>query len=207
MSPGSIVWCNVGDNDPDKIRTWGARYVFGYVNTGAWEAWYTGATGWQDENSECLGEAYPGWEGERFLDIRDSRVVDYVRTKIKHIKEAGFDGVDFDNLDLDQHQTGWNIESGDELKYVSRLFRRCRKLGLLVSFRHMTRPDLLTVKPDLWLVETQLEDEGWRRFMQPETGIIDLEYGVKMPKPGDFPGWIILCNRELSENINRRILI
>lgn len=222
VKPSCSVWCNVNENKPAQIKGWGASVVFAYVNAGAWEAWYEQKIGdkfaqrWAKKNPDVLGISYPDWPDERWLDIRTQKVRDYVTAQVEWAKSQGFDGIDFDNLNLDQQETGFRkVKNGKVIDkgvtwehqrvYAAWLVSMCRMQGLLVSLRHVKDPKGLEpqFQPNVWLIESAFEDNFWKQYvgLPNHPTVINVEYAPLPPisKVGKF-GWVIRANRELSVN-------
>jgi hypothetical protein len=212
VTPGCHVWCNAGQNDPRVIRSWGAHCVYAYVNAGAWEAWYEATPGdraakvWAKRHPKCIGDSYPGWPEERWLDIRKPESRSYVLDQVLRAKRFGFDGVDFDNLNLEEQRTGFKrgddqgIRWADQRDYVSWLVKVTRDFEMRVSLRHVRKPTEFA--PDAWLVESAWSDNFWSGYSKGYR--VSLEYvDVKRTRPKDPWGWIIRADRNLTRGVAR----
>lgn len=217
VKSNSWVWCNPNENKPNQIKKWGAKYTFAYVNAGAWESWWEKVPGdkfaknWASKNPSAIGKSYPDWPDEKWLDIRTQAVRDYITLQIDNAKTRGFDGIDFDNLNLDQQNTGFvtdkdkGITWDHQKNYISWLTNTCRERKLLVSMRHVKKPHEIESKfqPNVWLIESAFEDKYWKDYKDLSgiyrIDVISLEYS-KLPDPVKSFGWVIRANRALSVN-------
>jgi hypothetical protein len=114
-----------------------------YVDAGTWEDWRPDAGAY---SSAILGKAN-GWPGEKWLDIRRvdalSPILD---ARVSKCVSAGFDGVDFDNVDGYANDTGFPLTAADQLKFNRALAGIAHARGLSVALKNDLEqlPDLQT---------------------------------------------------------------
>ncbi|MFN4218582.1 MAG: endo alpha-1,4 polygalactosaminidase, partial [Candidatus Bipolaricaulia bacterium] len=124
------------DNDASVVAALHAqgRKVICYINAGAWEAWRPDADQFPPE---VLGNDYAGWPGEKWLDIRRiDLLAPIMRARLDLCKAKGFDGVDPDNLDGYQNNTGFPLTYQDQLTYNIWLANEAHARGLSIGLKN-----------------------------------------------------------------------
>jgi len=90
-------------------------FVICYISAGSWEDWRPDANLFPEE---VLGNAYVGWPGEKWLDIREiDKLAPIMEARIKLAAEKGCDGLDPDNVDGFENDTGFSISYAEQLEY------------------------------------------------------------------------------------------
>jgi hypothetical protein len=86
-----------------------------YLSAGTWEDWRPDANQFPPE---VLGNSYGGWPGERWLDIRRLEVLaPIMAARLDQCRAKGFDGVEPDNVDGFQNDTGFVLTAADQIAY------------------------------------------------------------------------------------------
>jgi hypothetical protein len=89
-----------------------------YVDAGTWEKWRPDAGAFP---RRVLGK-HNGWPGERWLDIRATDVLlPIMDARVSACDAAGFDAVEFDNVDGAFNKTGFPLSKQDQLVYNASL--------------------------------------------------------------------------------------
>jgi hypothetical protein len=104
------------DNGADVVATLHAagRKVICYVNTGAYESFRADAGRFP---TSVLGSPN-GWPGERWLDIRQWRVLrPIMAARFTECADKGFDAVEADNVDGYENDSGFPLTAADQLTY------------------------------------------------------------------------------------------
>jgi hypothetical protein len=110
------------------------KKVICYINAGAWEDWRPDADQYL---SDLLGNAYDGWPGERWLDIRQiSQLEPVLTSRLDLCKQKGFDGVEPDNLDAFQTDTGFPISTEDQLRFNKWFADQAHYRGLSIGLKN-----------------------------------------------------------------------
>ncbi|SFR46293.1 endo alpha-1,4 polygalactosaminidase [Litoreibacter janthinus] len=112
-----------------------------YISVGSQEAYRDDATAFP---VEVLGQALGDWPDEVFVDIRKPAVFDIMTARIDRCASMGFVGVEADNIDLFENETGFDITKQDALSYVGALADYAHGKGLTIAQKNA--PDLI---PDL----------------------------------------------------------
>ncbi|MFJ4875711.1 endo alpha-1,4 polygalactosaminidase [Streptomyces sp. NPDC088745] len=109
------------------------RKVICYLSTGAWEDFRPDAARFP---AEVLGEGN-GWEGERWLDIRRTDVLEpLMAARVDMCRAKGFDAVEPDNMDGYDNRTGFPLTADDQLRYNRLIARLAHERGLSVGLKN-----------------------------------------------------------------------
>ena len=108
-------------------------HVICYVDAGTWENWRVDAGQFP---ASVLGSKN-GWPGEKWLDIRQVSVLGPIMSaRVRKCKQAGFDGVEFDNVDGYSNRTGFPLTAGDQFNYDTYLANLAHYNGLSVALKN-----------------------------------------------------------------------
>ena len=173
------------DTEIEMVRTIhksGARAIC-YINAGAWEDWRPDA---DEYPSEIIGNNYSGWPGEKWLDIRQlDKLTPILSARLDLCKEKGFDGVEPDNLDGFQNETGFDISSPDQEKFNVWLAGQAHSRGLSIGLKN--DPDQigeLVKEFDFAVTEDCLAEEWCDRalpFIRLNKPVFAVEYTDRIP--------------------------
>lgn len=107
------------------------RHVVCYVDVGTWENWRPDAKKFP---RRVLGKKDGHWKGERWLDVRATSVLEPIMAhRLDLCKKKGFDGVDPDNLDGYQNETGFRLTYHDQLTYDTWVAKAAHVRGLTAA--------------------------------------------------------------------------
>ncbi len=113
-----------------------------YIDVGSWEDWRPDAAAFP---RGVIGKDYEGWEGEKWLDIRRIDLLEGIlRARMDLCKAKGFDGIEPDNLDGYQNETGFPLTAADQLRFNRWLAGEAHARGLAIALKN--DPDQI---PDL----------------------------------------------------------
>lgn len=91
------------------------RYVVCYISVGSWEDFRADAS---DFPAGVIGNPYEGYPDERWLDIRQiDQLAPLLRKRFDECADKGFDGIEPDNIDGYQNDTGFPIGADDQLLF------------------------------------------------------------------------------------------
>ncbi len=96
-----------------NLHASGKRVVC-YFSAGSYENWRADAALF---SASDLGNDLDGWAGERWLDIRSSNVLDIMMARLDTAASKGCDGVEPDNMDGYQNNSGFALTANDQLIY------------------------------------------------------------------------------------------
>jgi len=137
------------------------KKVIAYISVGSVENWRSDAA---DFPVSIIGNDYDGWEGEKFLDIRDiDALAPIMRTRLDMIKEKGFDAVEPDNIDSYTNNTGFDITEQDVINYCKWLADEAHSRGLSIGQKNATELSSQLVDSFDWIL---LEDAFAENFQE-----------------------------------------
>lgn len=117
----------------DSLHKKGKKVVC-YVSVGSWEDWRPDAHNFP---KKALGNEYEGWEGERWLDIRDLKSIGpIIQKRFDLCKSKGFDGIEPDNIDGYDNDSGFPLIYDDQLKFNIWLAKEAHKRGLSIGLKN-----------------------------------------------------------------------
>lgn len=154
------------------------RHVMCYVDVGTWENWRPDARKFP---KSVLGEPDSGWKGERWLDVRQTGVLEPIMAhRLDLCKSKGFDGVDPDNLDGYQNDTGFPLSYGEQLKYDTWVAAAAHQRGLTADQKGDNGQVKDLVKVFDFAVVEQCFAQGWCKQFDVYTNsnrlVVDVEY-------------------------------
>ncbi|WP_438289975.1 endo alpha-1,4 polygalactosaminidase [Streptomyces sp. HUAS TT7] len=118
--------------DVAKLHGEGRKAIC-YINAGAWENFRPDKG---DFPAAVQGENN-GWEGERWLDIRQIDVLrPLMERRFDMCKEKGFDAVEPDLMDGYLNKTGFPLKAADQLAYNRMLSGIAHARGLAVGLKN-----------------------------------------------------------------------
>jgi hypothetical protein len=104
-----------------------------YVSAGSWENWRADANQFP---ASVLGNKN-GWAGEKWLDVRQTSVLlPIMEARVQKCAQAGFDGVEWDNVDGYTNRTGFPLTAADQLTYDASLANLGHTYGLTVALKN-----------------------------------------------------------------------
>jgi hypothetical protein len=112
------------------------RKVVCYIDAGSWENWRPDAGKFP---KSVLGKKLQGWPGERWLDIRRVGILGpLMRRRVQQCKSKRFDGVEFDNVDGYENESGFPLKGSDQLRYNVFLANLAHADGLSAALKNDT---------------------------------------------------------------------
>lgn len=108
-------------------------YAICYVSAGSWESWRPDAG---DFPKEVKGKKN-GWPGERWLDISATEILlPIMQVRLQKCAAAGFDAVEWDNVDGYSNETGFPLTGADQLGYNVALANMTHEQELAVGLKN-----------------------------------------------------------------------
>jgi hypothetical protein len=121
---------NVGQSVVDHYHSKGTKVIC-YISVGSYENWRSDADQFPDE---VLGKDYEGWSGEKWLDIRRiDLLAPIMLARLDECADKGFDGVEPDNMQIWDNDTGFPLTYDDQLRYTLWLADEAHKRGLAIG--------------------------------------------------------------------------
>jgi len=109
-------------------------YVMCYFSAGSWEDWRPDAHLFPEE---IIGTDYEGWPGENWLDIRNIQALTpALEARIRMAGEKGCDGVDPDNVNGFENETGFPITYFDQLDFNLWLAKTAHNYDLDIGLKN-----------------------------------------------------------------------
>ena len=135
------------------------RRVVCYLSAGSWEEFRPDADQFPDS---VIGKDYEGWPGEKWLDIRQIELLaPIMRSRLDQCAAKGFDGIEPDNIDSYQADSGFSLTYEDQLRYNIWLANEAHARGLSIGLKNVPEQadDLLTHFD--WALTEDCFDQGW----------------------------------------------
>lgn len=149
-----------------------------YLNAGAWENWRPDKDRFPPE---VLGRNYGGWPGERWLDIRQiDKLAPVLRARLDLCKQKGFVGVDPDNVNGYQNNTGFPLTAQDQIRFNRWLADEAHQRGLAIGLKNTTELLSQLINDFDFLVTEECFAQGWcnqtRPMAQAGKPVLNIEY-------------------------------
>ena len=123
------------DNDRgviDALHAQGRRVIC-YFSAGSAEDWRPDFDAFAGED---LGEPLDGWAGERWVDIRSPGVRAVMLARLDFARERGCDGVEPDNVQSYDDETGFDLTYDDQLAFNRLIADEAHARGLAVGLKN-----------------------------------------------------------------------
>ncbi|SPQ97874.1 unnamed protein product (mitochondrion) [Plasmodiophora brassicae] len=117
------------------------RYVICYVNVGSLDASASDAGAFKAVRPSIVGNPYPGWPGESFLDVRSEATRVLIQARLQRMASYGCHGIEPDNLDSYTYTNGFALTAADALDYMGWVAATAHGLGMAVGLKNA--PDLV----------------------------------------------------------------
>jgi hypothetical protein len=163
----------------DSLHMNGHKVVC-YISAGTWENWRPDRAKAPDS---IKGKSVIGWYGERWLDIRQiSILVPIMDARMDLCKQKGFDGIEPDNMDVYQHDTGFPVTYQDQINYNKFLANEAHARGLSIGLKN----DLGQINDLLpyfdWAVNEECfiyeECSALLQFIKANKAVFQIEYNL-----------------------------
>jgi len=117
----------------DALHARGVKVIC-YISVGSQENWRPDADQFP---VEVLGKDYDGWPGEKWLDIRRiDLLAPIMRARLDLCAAKGFDGVEPDNIEIYDNDTGFPLTFDDQLAYAHFLADEAHARGLAIGLKN-----------------------------------------------------------------------
>jgi endo-alpha-1,4-polygalactosaminidase (GH114 family) len=166
-----------------KIHNMGRKAVC-YISVGTWEKWRPDAGQFP---KSVIGNKDGHWAGERWLDIRQTAVLEPIMTaRYQLCKKKGFDGIDPDNIAGYQSKTGFPLTASEQLTYDEWVATQAHDLGLTVDQKNDNNQIKDLVNYFDFGVDEQCFVQGWCKQLTAYTNnnrlVVDIEYTNQMTR-------------------------
>jgi len=186
---GDVVDLDLFETEPALVQALQAqgKMVMCYLSAGSWEDWRPDADLYPQS---LIGKNYEGWPGEKWLDIRQiETLAPILESRLDLCLEKGFDGVETDNMDNYQNDTGFDIQPEDQLAFNRWIAKQAHNRGLSIGLKN--DPDQVKdlVNDFDWALVEDCFAEGWcdqyEVFINQDKAVFALEYTDRHPKKED----------------------
>jgi hypothetical protein len=117
----------------NKIHDKGGKVIC-YISVGTYEMWRSDI---DDFPPEILGNDYEGWPGEKWLDIRNfEALIPIIENRFDMCAEKGFDGIEPDNIDGYESDTGFDLTYDDQINFNKKLAEMAHVRGLSIGLKN-----------------------------------------------------------------------
>lgn len=174
------------------------RRVICYLSVGTVEDWRPDAGLFP---AAAVGRAYPQWPGERWLDLRAlAQIGPLLQARLDLARAKGCDGIDPDNLDGHETETGFPLTPADTIAFLRWLSGEARARGLAIGLKNGV--DLwpaLRQEVD-WILVEDCAAQGWCAALRPLAAaglaVFQVEYTDR-----DLD-WAAVCAMARAEGFN-----
>jgi len=109
------------------------KRVICYFSAGSYEDWRDDAGSFDEE---LLGNTLDGWAGERWLDISNGALAQIMKDRLDLAVLKGCDGVEPDNMDGYDNDSGFALSYNDQLAYNRFIANEAHKRDLSVGLKN-----------------------------------------------------------------------
>ena len=178
-TPADVVDLDLFETRPAtvaRLKQQGKRVVC-YLSAGSWENWRP------DRNrfpARVIGNDYDGWPGEKWIDIRAPEVKAIMKARMDLCRQKGFDGVDADNVNSYQQDTGFRITRANSVAFLRFLATEAHSRGLAFGLKNTTELSRDVLPWMDFAVTEDCFDQGWcaqsRNFIAANKPVFAIEY-------------------------------
>ena len=151
--------------------------VICYFSAGSAEEWREDFNQFLEED---MGKELDGWDGEYWLDITSQNVRNIMLQRLDSAQEKGCDGVEADNVDGYDNDTGFSFLADEQLEYNRFLAQEAHKRGLSIGLKNdLSQVNDLVDDFDFAVNEqcfAQNECEKLSPFIEKEKPVFNVEY-------------------------------
>ena len=152
--------------------------VICYTSAGSFEDWRSDAARFP---ADVKGKGVAGWPGEAWLDVRrTAELMPIMEARMDLCVGKGFDGIELDNVDGYDNDTGFPLSSPDQLAYNRLLAQAAHARGLSVGLKNDLGqvPDLVSAFD--WALNEECfaydECDALRPFISAGKAVFNAEY-------------------------------
>ena len=109
------------------------KKIICYFSAGSDEEWRADSDRFLPKD---LGKTLAGWEDERWLDIRSSKVLAIMQARLDLAQRKGCDGVEPDNVDGYANDSGFNLTAQDQLKFNRTMAKLAHDRNLAIGLKN-----------------------------------------------------------------------
>lgn len=151
------------------------RVVICYFST-QYEDWRSDASKF---TSDILGNNLDDWPGERYVDIRSSKLRTIMTQRLDLAVSKGCDGVEPDNVDSYANSNGLGLKAADQLDYNRFLANEAHKRGLSIGLKNDLDQVSALVNSFDWALNEQCNEYSECNTLKPFTNAGKAVFGVE----------------------------
>ncbi|PKO12998.1 MAG: endo alpha-1,4 polygalactosaminidase [Chloroflexi bacterium HGW-Chloroflexi-10] len=177
---GTLIDLDLFETDSQTITSLHnqGKYIVCYLSAGSWENWRPDAS---EFPHEVIGSNYAGWPGEKWLDIRELETLAPILTqRLDLCAQKGFDGVEPDNVDGYQNNTGFPLSAADQLQFNRWLAAEAHARGLSIGLKNDPEQAADLVDHFDWALLEDCYAQNWCNlldiFINQEKAVFAIEY-------------------------------
>ncbi|MCF6307418.1 MAG: endo alpha-1,4 polygalactosaminidase [Flavobacteriaceae bacterium] len=177
------------------------KRVIAYLSVGSVEDFREDAS---DFPPEIIGNVYEGFEDENWLDVRQiDLLAPIMRARLDMIQEKGFDGIEPDNINGYQNNTGFNLTEEDAKVYSRWLIEEAHSRGLSIGQKNAEEliPEMVD-EFDWLLTEDAFVDDFYQQlspYISANKAVFFVEYTDQISQE-DFQN--LVCPEATSQNFS-----
>jgi endo-alpha-1,4-polygalactosaminidase (GH114 family) len=208
-----VIDIDAFDAAPELVASLQAQgvKVFAYLSVGSVEDFRPDAA---DFPSEVIGNIYEGFPDERWLDIsKFEQFADIMEARLDMIEAKGFDGIEPDNINGYQNNTGFNISQGDAIGYCRWLIARAHERNLSIGQKNAEDLiDEMVDEFDWFLAEDAYVEDFYEQltpYIDEDKAVFMVEYTDRIseddfqtlvcPEASTLDYFAVLKNRDLTD--------
>ena len=172
------------DNDASVISDLHGlgRKVICYFSAGTYENWRDDA---KEFDSADLGKNLDDWPGEKWVNVKSTKIRKIMQTRLDLAVKKGCDGVDPDNIDGYDNDNGLGLTQAAAIDYVNWLASQSHSRGLSVGLKNGGSIIDSVIGNMQWCVNEQCaqydECDTYAAFVEADKPVFHIEY----PKGAD----------------------
>lgn len=141
------------------------KTVIAYVSIGSVENFRSDAS---EFPSEVIGNVYEGFEDENWLDIRNITALSPIlKARFDMIRDKGFNGIEPDNMNGYQNNTGFDLTEADAITFSRWLINEAHSRGLSIGQKNAE--ELISELADEfdWMLTEDAFADDWYQQVTP----------------------------------------
>jgi hypothetical protein len=153
------------------------RKVICYFSAGTYEDWRDDAS---DFDEADLGKNLDDWPGEKWVNVKSTKIRKIMQTRLDLAVKKGCDGVDPDNIDGYDNENGLGLTQAEAINYVNWLASQSHSRGLSVGLKNGGAIIDSVIDNMQWCVNEQCaqydECDTYAAFVEADKPVFHIEY-------------------------------
>jgi len=163
---------------------------------------------------EIIGNIYPAWPDERFLNIREiEKIKPFITSRFDMIKQKGFDGIEPDNMDGYEEVNGFDLTISDTKLFCEWIIEEAHNRRLSIGQKNTDELVPLLYKKFDWALTEDVfntnTQNNFSQYISVGKPVFSAEYTDEMnitdfntfvcPKAKQLKYFAFLKNRDLTQ--------